>query len=309
MSLSRPIASSSAIALRSHRAARAFTLVELLVVIAIISLIASLVMISISSIQASARTTVCLANQRQIALANTTYSTDNNGFIVSPRTQRGGTPNPCAGIDPTPLRIPAWVETPFNTVTETETNLQDGVLWPYLGSAKVYLSPLDPTNRVRSYSINEFVGVGWFSCVHASDWFDFPDLTHPETPEAFRDTRFSTLRMTQIPQPSRTLFSITEEDPSGTWNKFGWVIRVAPPVGVAGEWIDPPALWNGGRINFSYVDGSVEAPNLIYSQLKELMQPDESLPPLQNQIEPGSRPAHRFMSRIMLPGVIPDSLN
>ena len=87
------------------------------------------------------------------------------------------------------------------------------------------------------------------------------------------------------------------------------MIRVAPPVGVAGEWIDPPALWNGGRINFSYVDGSVEAPNLIYSQLKELMQPDESLPPLQNQIEPGSRPAHRFMSRIMLPGVIPDSLN
>jgi len=283
--------------------AAGFTLVELLLVVAIIVIVVAFILISLNQLQTRARATACLANQRQIALANNSYATDNNGRFVSPRTDSlppagnmRGTPNP-------------WVNTsrPGALVSGSETvrSLETGALWSYLGqNSKAYVSPMDPTGRVRSYSLSAFVGVGESDYSRrADDWYDFPDLESPDAPDAVRNRQFKTVTLSQIPQPSRTMLSIAEEDAFG-YNFHGWAIEVGPPAASGGLWIDTPALWNRGRVNLSFLDGSVDAPNIIYEELARIMQPNPSAPPLHAVTELGARPAFRFMATILLPGVV-----
>ena len=125
---------------------RAFTLVELLLVITIIAIVLALILVAVQSLQNSARATACLANQRQLALANQTYATDNNGRLSSPRTDSSAIVG--GGLPTLPN---CWVDT-NNTVCsgnrETDAALKKGSLWTYLGeNSKVYVSPMDPTAR------------------------------------------------------------------------------------------------------------------------------------------------------------------
>jgi prepilin-type N-terminal cleavage/methylation domain-containing protein len=73
----------------------AFSLVELLVVLAIIAILASLLLPGLSRAQAKARSTQCISNLRQWALAYRQYADDNKDFL--PR--RGQGVQPLAQID------------------------------------------------------------------------------------------------------------------------------------------------------------------------------------------------------------------
>lgn len=289
----------------SRRASdRGFTLVELLLVITIIAIVLALILVGLNQLQNRSRAVACLSNQRQIALANQTYAADNNGRLVSPRTDSYPPDAGMRGVSN------SWVNTAgaLTANVEQQKSLEQGALWSYLGAnPKAYVSPQDPTGRVRSYSLSGFVGVGDLDYGHRADeWFDFPDPESPDSPEGFRNTQFRTVTLAQIPQPSRTMQSITEEDrllrQDGLgYNFSGWVVEVRPPTGAGGVWIDTPALWNLGRVNLSFMDGSVDAPNVMYEQLSRAI---ESNPLGHDVTEPGSRPAYRFMTSILLPGII-----
>jgi prepilin-type processing-associated H-X9-DG protein len=280
-----------------------FTLVELLLTISINEIVVSLVLVGLSQLQTRTRALNCLSNQRQLALANQTYATDNAGRLVSPRTNSFPPDTGMRGV------VNCWVNTAATGAlvngAETEKSLENGALWTYLDqNSQAYVSPMDPTGRVRSYSFSGFVGVGDLDYYHRADeWYDFPDPESPDTPEPYRNTQYKTVTMSQIPQPSRTLATITEEDAFG-YNFQGWVIEVRPPTGAGGLWIDTPALWNTGRVNIAYMDGSVDAPNIIYEELALRMQPNAGQAPLHEVTETGVRPAYRFMTTILLPGII-----
>ena len=60
-----------------------FSLIELLVVVAIIAILASLVLVCISSIREQARRTKCLSNQRNLGMGVMCIATDNEGVLPS----------------------------------------------------------------------------------------------------------------------------------------------------------------------------------------------------------------------------------
>ena len=91
----------------SHGSKRTgFTLIEILVVVAIIALLVAILFPSLAKARAQARSTQCLSNVRQLALAFTMYSTEDKGRLPGMRRDTGadwlGRDNPTdfGGIQP-----------------------------------------------------------------------------------------------------------------------------------------------------------------------------------------------------------------
>ncbi|MGN0867740.1 MAG: type II secretion system protein [Oligosphaeraceae bacterium] len=65
-----------------------FTLIELLTVIAIIAILAGLLMPAVNSARAKARTTSCLSNQKNVAMAFISFSDDNKSYFPAAYSQQ-----------------------------------------------------------------------------------------------------------------------------------------------------------------------------------------------------------------------------
>lgn len=263
---------------------RAFTLTELVVVIGLIALLLSMVLFVGARVLRTARAASCASNQRQIALAWTSYATDQNGALVSSRTTipadlEARMDTLCGVVtilinqgNQAPESYHGWVadyrnhvaggierEHGINSTDPRDRALSAGRLFEHLGDTAAYKSPLDPTNRIRSYSLNAWVGTTIPNDNPAYGvWFC--DFGMPAA--MMRSTHLA-----RIAEPSNTICSIIEQDTANgvaTWNHFGWIFDPRLPLALlpgfgnapAYRWVDAPAVWDPEHVTYSLCDGS-----------------------------------------------------
>jgi hypothetical protein len=222
------------------------TLMELLVVIGIVVLLLAIVLLTANELRGLAQVAGCLSNQHQISVGLTGYSRDHNSRFISPRT------SPVGFLPNDRLWVRSFDEYGHDRLDpqgfERDAALRDGALWAYVGTVKAYRSPLDPTARLRSYSLNGFVS-------------DLPDM--PSNPEY--NWSLVADRMSKIHNPANTLHTIIEHDPNENLNGHGWVINTYAEI-----WMDYPAFWAPrGTVPLSFVDGSTENIKLVNPHLGE----------------------------------------
>ncbi|MAC18233.1 MAG: hypothetical protein CMJ23_00885 [Phycisphaerae bacterium] len=251
-----------------------FSLVELLVVIAIIALLIALVLVSVSNFQSSARLVQCMSNQHQLQVGLVSFSQDNNGKFMSPQSQW---PPPSGFNQGLIDRDSFWVKSynctaptpdePCNgdrilgsgsDAAETDLAIKEGALWDYIGDLKAFSSPLDPSERVRSYSLNGFIS-------------DLPDNPQSNPNAAWGPT---VDRISKVRNPSNTFYTIPEQDPGSNYNRGGWVIDLNPSGGR--QWKDVPAFWtDDGRYALSFIDGSSRITQVLNPDLPEILTANE----------------------------------
>jgi prepilin-type N-terminal cleavage/methylation domain-containing protein len=131
----------------SARPRHAFTLIELLVVIAIIAILAAMLLPALASAKDKALRTICIGNMKQMAVAMTSYSLDNNEYMAYPNWGVTAANNPLGnnapgwlyyltnGVIPNPTALP-WIN---NQKAAYET----GLWYRYMPNPKSYLCPVD----------------------------------------------------------------------------------------------------------------------------------------------------------------------
>lgn len=203
-----------------------FSLIELLVVIALIALLIAIILLVVRNIRSSAVSAIDQSNQRQLIIANISYTGDYQGRWLNSMTSSD---------------VDCWVKCYGSNIgpgnTELVGALHEGSAWTYLGDEKIYKSPEDESDRIRSYSFNAQVGVR-------------PDGYHVSGGYGPATYTFSTIKI-----PSATMMTVVEHSEYG-YNPQGFYVGL-PGTGYEGCWVDFPAYWNKKGVNIGYVDGSV----------------------------------------------------
>ena len=242
---------------------KAFTLVELLVVVAVIGVLISLLLPAIGRFRVQAQSAECLTNQRNLIAAYTQYSIDKNGRVPGTDTgtysydwmqtvSLGGSFNCCDSAQSNPANWDGEGDE-ANPNTEYLAAFTEGSLWDYIGDFDIYSSPQDPrllndpeSYRLRSYSFSAFAGKEAY-CTYCSNLTTL--VSGADSYSQFRD-------------PSNQLSTLCEADTRGAnLNGFllpePWVNPGFSPCSDSFSWGDEPVVWNPGRWNVSFIDGSV----------------------------------------------------
>ena len=234
----------------------AFTLVELLVTIAIIGILASLLLPALSGAKTKAQLRACNNDLRQLSLGCQMYAHDNNSELVSswPLGWDAYLVNPYSWC-------PGWASTeqpqdalygPAPQFSATNVYaLQQGAIWNYVQSAKVYRCPSD--NRalggipvVRSFSMN-----CWLAGRSKNDPSgNSTDYTTPDDDAALKLTFFR--KEADLLYPAKT-WRLIDEDGS-TINDSLFLLDMAPANGVN----DLPATRHGTSYDLEFGDGHVD---------------------------------------------------
>jgi prepilin-type N-terminal cleavage/methylation domain-containing protein/prepilin-type processing-associated H-X9-DG protein len=231
-----------------QRVRAAFTLIELLVVIAIIAILAELLLPALSKAKSKAQAIFCLNNVRQLQLGWHVYLTENEDALPASTIAQGQVEGENASLSNSWVLGDAKVDT-------TLSNIENGVLFPHVGEAKVYRCPSDRSTvanhpellRTRSYSMNWWLN-GYFG----------PDPVLNPTTRQWDKTKLSQLN---DPGPSSTFVFLDENEQSIFNGAFYLLNPAAWPLDTQGKdpnWYQLPSDRHSQGCSISFADGSVQ---------------------------------------------------
>jgi len=309
---------------------------ELMIVVAIIGVLAALTLVAVNALDDSSMHSLDMSNQRMIARANIQHGGDHAGRLLHPRTgpvtegdiwsfandddfavDQSDIPDIVDRINAR-LWVRAYDDGQFTrlvTIDPSQANeqkiekieaLSDGEAWAYMdGNPETYKSPLDTTPRLRSYSLNAYVGPELAADDIYAQWsWDDPFYG------SFVKYAVGCPTSATVKQPAMTFCSITEDDPGHSGgsppghNLYGFLLHPNQEEGYASYqiWHDLPGFWDANRMNLSYMDGSTRPfffsdPNLA----KQLDTDGDGLP---NHRAVFDGPDLRALQQQLLPGVL-----
>ena len=218
---------------------RGFTLIELLVVIAIIAILMAILVPTLHRAREQGQRAACLSNLKQLTMAWIMYADENDNKIVAGSTGRGGENN-------VPPKEDGWVHWAGYSDATTEQNqiraIEEGALFPYCKTGKLYKCPSGLRGEMRTYSIVDSM----------NGWPTKPDLIiknrmridRPGERVVFVDEGWVTLASWSIPYDREA------------W----WGSAVTQPGILTGgnRNFDPPPVRHGDGTDFSFADGRSE---------------------------------------------------
>lgn len=207
----------------------AFTLIELLITIAIIALLLSILLPGLRSAVASARTTKCLSNQRQLTLAWSLYAGDYREYALPAAYWQ----EQYIGSGP----IVYWFG-----ADASDASPSSGILMPYFNTARADRSafecPEQPsgtytpqtknlkfstTYGYNGYYLSPEMTPGWGSQIAFRPWRKLSDITLPSSLFVFADTLLAGTNATSLPRSCALL------DPPLLFSKYsGWQTNGSP---------------------------------------------------------------------------------
>jgi prepilin-type N-terminal cleavage/methylation domain-containing protein/prepilin-type processing-associated H-X9-DG protein len=206
-----------------------FSLIELLVVISTVSILIAVLMPAMTGARQNARAVTCRSNLRQLVLANTEYSNDNDGFFVPAAEDM------MTSIGPGQAGYRRWhgvrdsYATPFNPLK--------GPLAYYLGDGKIKECPqrVDFTKDLAG-DINFELGCGGYgyNMAYIGSRLAMPGAMDPNRRYA------ETIRVAEIKRPEATLmFADTAfyKENQGNWYLVEY------------SFAEPPFVVSGGKVN------------------------------------------------------------
>ena len=144
-------------------------------------------------------------------------------------------------------------------MVESPFAIEEGVLFPYVNNADIYVSPQDPFTRGRELLLQRISR-------KVARLYVFEKVVT----DAADKRRNPAERLANLPNPECTMAFVGEEQrgtlsalagvSAGGWGgsevSFNWKGYIVDPL--SRVWIDLPALWNPDGVNISYMDGRVD---------------------------------------------------
>ena len=230
---------------RNRERLSAFTLIELLVVIAIIAILAAILLPVLSRARLKATEAYCLNNQRQLGLAFTMYTSENNDRLVSWNTN-----SPLSDADGfwgLENQAPGdWTSQGFALQDVQGCLATNNMLYPYASSVGVYHCPGDTRFNLP---IGTGSHVGW-----AYDSYATTENVEPVAGFAQSFTKMSQIKRTS------DCISFAEQSDTRGYNVATFAMSVNGPLPpITFNFVDVFATYHGNVGTFAFADSHAEA--------------------------------------------------